>query len=113
MGPYDIILYKTEGGKEPYAEWINRLRDRAGIQRIATRIERVAQGHLGDHKSLGDGVFELRLHFGPGYRVYFGRAGEVIILLLCGGDKDTQDRDIALAKSYWADWVSSLERSGE
>ena len=104
MSRESIILYRTEGGREPFTDWINGLRDKSGALRIRARIVRMEDGNLGDHKSVGAGVFELRLHFGPGYRVYFGQDGDSLVILLCGGDKATQDRDIDRAKAYWADW---------
>jgi putative addiction module killer protein len=81
-----------------YAKWFASLRDRVAKARIAARILYLGDGNFGDAKSVGDAVYELRLHFGPGYRVYFTRRGERIILLLCGGDKGSQNRDIARAK---------------
>ena len=81
-----------------FAAWFRSLRDRQTRGRIVTRIERLAFGHFSDSKSLGDGVHELRLKFGPGYRVYFTHHGVRIVLLLCGGDKGSQSRDIARAK---------------
>ena len=81
-----------------YAKWFASLRDRAAKARIVTRLLYLGDGNLGDAKSVGDGVHELRLHFGPGYRIYFTRRGERIILLLCGGEKGGQQRDIARAK---------------
>ena len=81
-----------------YSAWFGSLRDRAAQVRIAARIMRLQAGNFGDAKALGSGVNELRLTFGPGYRVYYARQGERIILLLCGGDKDSQSRDIARAK---------------
>ena len=81
-----------------YAKWFASLRDRAGKARIVTRILYLGDGNLGDAKSVGDGVHELRLHFGPGYRIFFTRRGKRIILLLCGGEKGSQQRDIARAK---------------
>lgn len=68
------------------------------------RLNRLRLGNFGDCKSVGDGVFELRMMFGPGYRVYFGRDGERVVMLLCGGDKDTQQKDVELAKHYWRDY---------
>lgn len=78
--------------------WLKDLRDMQARARIAVRIRRVEEGNFGDHKSVGDGVSELRIPFGPGYRVYYTQKGTTIVLLLCGGDKDSQDRDIAKAK---------------
>jgi putative addiction module killer protein len=88
-----------------YAAWFQSLRDRAARTRIAARVIRLQAGNFGDAKSVGAGVYELRLAFGPGYRVYYTRRGARIILLLCGGDKSTQSRDIARAKQL----VSELE----
>lgn len=84
---------------EVYATWINRLRDDRARARIEARIYRLSLGNPGDVKQVGGGVSELRIEYGPGYRVYFARAGRVIIVLLCGGDKSTQSRDIATAKT--------------
>ena len=81
-----------------YNSWFHSLRDRAAKSRIDVRIIRLGLGNLGDSKPVGGGVHELRMTFGPGYRVYFTVRGERIILLLCGGDKDSQSRDIAAAK---------------
>jgi putative addiction module killer protein len=79
--------------------WLASLRDTVGKARIAKRIDRVAGGNLGDHRSVGDGVSELRMDFGPGYRAYYTMRGETVVFLLCGGDKDTQARDIERAKA--------------
>lgn len=81
-----------------FAGWLDGLRDLTGRARIIKRLVRLADGQFGDVKSVGEGVSELRMFFGPGYRVYFMQRGEVMILLLAGGDKDSQSRDIALAK---------------
>lgn len=81
-----------------FGMWFRSLRDRVAQGRVLTRIDRLQLGHFGDTKSVGDGVHELRMPFGPGYRVYFTRRGQRIILLLCGGDKGSQARDIAQAK---------------
>lgn len=83
---------------EIFIEWLNGLGDSAGRARMAKRIDRMAEGHFGDAKYVGDDVSELRFMFGPGYRVYFTRRGDVVVILLCGGDKDSQERDIAYAK---------------
>lgn len=81
-----------------FIDWLTALRDTQARARIAKRIDRIAQGNFGDAKPVGDGVNELRFTFGPGYRVYYTRRGDVIVILLCGGDKDSQSRDIERAK---------------
>jgi putative addiction module killer protein len=73
--------------------------------RVEARLDRLVQGNLGDWKSVGEGVCELRLHFGPGYRVYFARVGTDVLILLCGGDKRTQKADIAKARKYWKEFL--------
>lgn len=83
---------------EVFRDWLNNLRDRKARLRIDDRLKRLASGNAGDTKSVGDGVQELRLHYGPGYRVYYMWKGDVLIILLNGGDKSTQARDIAKAK---------------
>lgn len=82
-----------------FIDWLVNLRDVAARARIAKRIDRVATGNFGDTKSVGDGVSELRFTFGPGYRVYYTRQGDVVVILLCGGDKGSQARDIEQAKA--------------
>lgn len=85
---------------EVFGQWIADLRDRRAAARIAARIDRLRQGAFGDVKSVGEGVSELRIDYGPGYRVYLKRQGEVIVVLLCGGDKSGQARDIGKAKAW-------------
>lgn len=82
-----------------YRAWFERLRDLRARGRITARVVRVSLGNLGDAKSVGDGVSELRIDYGPGYRVYFTQRGRRVVLLLCGGDKSTQKRDVARAKT--------------
>ena len=103
MVEYQVEIYQDQRGRQPFSNWVNSLRDRRGQATIDNRLRRIALGNLGDYTSVGGGVFELRVDTGPGYRVYFGRVGKIIILLLCGGDKSTQRRDIERAKVYWAD----------
>lgn len=87
-----------------YARWEARLRDKRARTIIATRLMRLAEGLAGDVEPVGDGVSELRIHYGPGYRIYFQKRGNVLIVLLCGGDKSTQTRDIAVAKKLAKEW---------
>ena len=82
-----------------FEAWIRGLKDKTAAAIVARRIQRIAMGNLGDVKSLGDGVSEIRIHHGPGYRVYFTRRGNTVIVLLCGGDKGSQSRDIDQAKA--------------
>jgi putative addiction module killer protein len=89
---------------EVFAKWENRLRDKRARTVIATRLARLAYGLPGDVEPVGEGVSELRVHYGPGYRIYFQQGGAVLIVLLCGGDKKTQPRDIALAKKLAKEW---------
>lgn len=87
-----------------YLKWLTRLRDRQAKVAVIRRVNRVEQGNFGDHKFCRDGVWELRVDVGAGYRVYYAQTGQRIVLLLCGGDKRTQNTDIDRAVSYWQDW---------
>lgn len=87
-----------------FRKWESRLRDKRAKTIIATRVMRLSEGLLGDVSSVGGGVSELRINYGPGYRLYFQQQGKYIILLLCGGDKDSQKRDIALARKLAKEW---------
>lgn len=98
----EIRLYQTADGRVPFSDWFESLRDDKTKQRIDARLARVRLGNLGDCKGVGGGIFELRVDFGPGFRIYFAQQGTEIIILLCGGDKSTQSRDIKRAKEYWA-----------
>ena len=88
--------------REPAREWLESLKDKMGQGAIYVRIARAESGNFGDHRPVGNGVVELRVSVGPGYRVYFALDGEDVILLLVGGSKSTQSKDIAIAKIYWA-----------
>ena len=100
----EIRRYLTDTGKDVFGEWTRTLKDRAAVSRIFTRIDRMSVGNPGDSKAVGEGVHELRIDHGPGYRVYFAMVDNVLILLLCGGDKSTQSRDIRQAIGYWQDY---------
>jgi len=99
-----IEIYVTENGRAPFLEWLRSLQDESTRGRIRNRIKRLTDGGIGDWSSVGEGVFELRLFFGSGYRIYFAEYGGFIVLLLCGGDKKTQSRDIQKAKDYWKEF---------
>ena len=98
--PIEIQYYRGPNGRQPFIEWFESIRDRNTRNRIDKRLKRLEDGNFGDCQSVGGGIFELRLHFGPGYRMYFGQIDNSIILLLCGEDKTSQQRDIEFAKSY-------------
>ena len=89
---------------ETYQKWEARLRDKRAKTIIAARLMRLAEGLPGDVEPVGEGVSELRIHFGPGYRIYFQRRGNLLVVLLCGGDKGSQARDIAAAKKLAKEW---------
>jgi len=102
--PKEAYLYRFQSGRCPFEEWLDSMRDRMGRAKIRARIARARAGNLGKCEPVGGGVFELKIDFGPGYRVYFGEVGDTIIILLCGGDKSTQMKDIRKAQDYWADY---------
>ena len=96
----EIEYYRTAEGFAPFKEWIEALRDVSGRAKIRVRLDRARLGNLGDHKQLTTGLWEMRIDYGPGYRVYFTRESGRLILFLIGGEKDTQKRDIARAAGY-------------
>ena len=100
----EVREYQTEDGQKPFQEWLRDLRDREARVRVRVRLDRILLGNLGDTKSVGRGVSELRISYGPGYRIYFGQDGNRIVILLCGGDKRTQRKDIEEAHLFWADY---------
>lgn len=102
--PKTVVIYEDATGHKPFTEWLEGLRDRKGRERIMARIARLTQGNYGDCEPVGEGVSELRMFFGPGYRVYIGETGNQIVVLLCGGDKSTQSHDIITAKAYWKEY---------
>ncbi|QHI99864.1 type II toxin-antitoxin system RelE/ParE family toxin [Xylophilus rhododendri] len=103
----ELFRYRRDDGYEPFSDWLNALRDKAAQARIRIRLRQVQTGNFGDCKSVGEGVSELRVHIGPGYRVYCGRHGKTVVLLLCGGDKASQASDITRAKEMWLQWKRS------
>ena len=99
-----VDYYQTETGRTPFREWLEDLRDRSAKARIDARITRLRAGLKGDWKAVGEGVTELRIDYGPGYRLYIGQDGIKLFLLLCVGDKSTQNADIKRAKAYWTEY---------
>ena len=100
----EIRVYMNSSGKCPFEEWLGSLKDSKARMRVRARIARLEVGNFGDCKGLRDGVQEIRIDYGPGYRVYLSRQGKVIVLLLCGSDKSEQDRAIEKAIDYLKDW---------
>ena len=100
----ELRYFQTVDGRRPLLEWLSGLADKEARARILARLAVVAAGSLGDARSVGEGVLELRVRWGPGYRVYFARDGQVAVLLLCGGDKRSQAQDIKDAKDYFNDF---------
>lgn len=94
----------TRDGKNPFRNWLRDLHDVNARAKVRVRLNRVRLGNFGDATSVGSGVSELRIPYGPGYRVYFARTESTIVLLLCGGDKSSQKRDVDKAKEYWLDY---------
>jgi putative addiction module killer protein len=111
--PVDVRLYLARNGKAPFEHWLEGLKDSTARARVKARVNRLRLGNFGHSKSVGQGVFELRLDFGPGYRVYFGRASNTVVLLLSGGSKKGQAADIEQAKRYWNDYQNRQEASKE
>ncbi len=104
--PREIERYVTADGQIPFDNWFDSIRVSKTQTIISKRLDRVRMGNLGDYPSVGGGVFELRIDYGPGYRIYFGQVGTTIVLLLCGGDKSSQIKDIRQAQEYWRDYRS-------
>jgi putative addiction module killer protein len=110
MASVEVREYQTAEGKTPLTEWLQGLRDGATRARIVARLDRLKAGLLGDWKTVGGGVCELRIDHGPGFRVYYGQEGKTLILLLCGGDKGTQAKDIERAHAYWKDYKACFPK---
>ncbi|MEO6625520.1 MAG: type II toxin-antitoxin system RelE/ParE family toxin [Burkholderiaceae bacterium] len=97
------------GDSQPFWDWLRALRDVQARARVRTRIDRLALGNMGQYRVLDGGVVELKIDWGPGYRVYFGKIGSTVVLLLCGGDKRTQQQDIKTAKAYLKEYQDAQE----
>jgi len=101
--PYRIDYYTDKQGNKPFRVWLLALRDQVAAVRIRARLTRVRAGNFGDARNVGNGVVELKIDHGPGYRVYYAIEAGTVVLLLCGGDKRSQNRDIETARRYWKD----------
>jgi putative addiction module killer protein len=104
-----IDEFTNETGKSFYAQWLKSIRDARARARIILQVDKMALGLFGDSQPIGVGLSELRIHFGPGYRVYYGKESMHKYLLLLGGNKSTQSKDIKLAKKYWKDYEQRTE----
>lgn len=103
-GSYDVFVFADRSGKSPYLEWLDSLGWKVQ-ERVLKRAARLKWGQFGDFKALDGGLYELRMFFGPGYRIYFGEHRGNLILLLCGGDKSTQKKDIKVARACWKTYL--------
>ena len=110
VAPIKVLSYVTVEGHRPYRDWFNSLRNMSTQQIIDARLTRLEKGLLGDCRWVGQGVFELKIDVGPGYRIYLGKEGKKIVILLHGGDKSTQNKDIKKAQAYWVDYLRRSSR---
>ena len=108
----EVLHYQTSDGRIPFREWLDTVTDPVGYAAVQVRKDRLARGLFGDCEPVGDGVWELRIDTGPGYRVYYARSGKQVVLLLCGGDKRSQKADIKRAKTYWRDYEQRTHSRG-
>lgn len=106
----EIRVYETQDGKRPFEDWIKSLRDKRAKARVFARIDRLSLGNFGDCRSVGGGVYELRVHYGPGYRLYFALLGTTVVLLLTGGTKKGQRRDVEKAQEYWKEFKKDAQQ---
>lgn len=102
----EVVEYIRDNGRCPFAEWFERLDDQAAAK-VVTTLERMKAGNFGDHKSVGQGVIERRINYGPGYRIYFGRDGAKLVVLVGGGTKSRQSSDIKQAQETWAEYKAT------
>lgn len=109
----EIRYYLAQDRSAPFIKWLEGLNDRVVRARIKVRIDRLERGLFGDTRALGGGIEELRIHAGPGYRIYYGRIERTVILLLSGGTKDRQQRDIERARQYWAAFLEASNGTDE
>lgn len=100
----ELFRYQQADGRVPFDEWLGGLRNKVAQARVRGRLSQLEAGNFGEWASVGAGVLELKVNLGAGYRVYCGRRDDIVVVLLCGGDKGSQAADIKLAKRYWLDW---------
>jgi len=105
----ELVVYVTEEGKAPFDDWFHKL-DTAAALKVRTALARIETGNMGDVKPVGQGVSERRITFGPGYRVYFGQDGDKLVILLCGGTKKRQSKDIEQAKAFLDDYKNRKQK---
>ena len=103
--PIEIRIYRGHRSKAPFSEWLASQKDKHTVAVVQARLNRIRLGNFGDSKPVGAGVHELRINLGPGYRIYFGREGQAIVILLCAGAKKTQRGDNEAAKELWKDYL--------
>ena len=111
--PKEVLIYVSSAGKSPFEDWLVHLKDIQGRAKVRTRLRRLEAGNYGQHRQLGQGIFELKIDFGPGYRVYCGEDGPRLVLLLCGGDKGSQHADVLKARNLWADYLGRRQSHGK
>ncbi len=110
MEPIELLIFRR-GSSAPFSKWLTSLKDARTIGTVRARLNRLRLGNFGDWRSVGAGVEELRIDFGPGYRVYYGRDGPFLAILPCGGDKRTQAKDILAAQKYWKEYLDAKTKS--
>jgi putative addiction module killer protein len=102
--PHEVEVYESSPGVAPFVDWLDGLRDCKAQAAVDARLLRLRLGNFGDCEPVGEGVYELRIHYGPGYRVYFAKTQQTVVLLLMGGAKKSQTKDIKMAKIYWREY---------
>lgn len=108
----EVLHYQTADGRIPFREWLDTVTDPVAYAAIQVRKDRLARGLFGDCEPVGEGVWELRIDTGAGYRMYYARSGKQVVLFLCGGDKRSQKADIKTAKAYWRDYEQRTRSRG-
>jgi putative addiction module killer protein len=105
----ELRIYEGRNSRAPFSAWLDGQKDKRLVAIVFARLNRIRLGNLGDCRPVGEGVSELRIDYGPGYRIYFGRLGNRAVLLLCAGSKRTQTQDIASAQRYWRNFIDDQD----